>query len=598
MDAPFFIRFLLCNITLSILIIVILLTKKFFKKHISIKCHYFIWFILIFMLLIPFISVYSFQFGNIINFLENIGNHSDGTASILSINNESSNILQNSNWLQDFSLSVNRSSSKLFNSILVVFWIIGIIIMSLLTFYCNHKIRKIKMTAKPVQDKEIIFLFEKCMKNMAIKQNIFLSTSHLINAPITLGLFQPYIILPNHMELDFSQNEIRYIFLHELQHYKHKDIIVNYVICIFQILYWYNPLVWYALKEMRGDREIACDISVLNMLEKENYKDYGNTIINFADKILRSSSLTIAAEIGGSNKQITKRILKIASFQTESRWLKIKSTIIFVLIGIIVLGSTPILSVRATVKDEYNFTNKQTQYEDLSNYFDGYEGSFVLYDKQANQYYIYNKDKIVNRTSPDSTYKIFSALYGLETGIIAKDNSSFSWDGTNYPFESWNKNQDLSSAMNNSVTWYFQHLDEKIGIAKLQSYYKQINYGNSDLSGGISNYWMESSLKISPIEQVELLKAFYLNQFGFQEENIQTVKDTLLLSESNGSLLSGKTGTGKVNGMNINGWFIGYVENNSNTYFFATNIQNNDYANGSTAAKITLSILKDKNIYK
>ncbi len=38
--------------------------------------------------------------------------------------------------------------------------------------------------------------------------------------------------------------------------------------CFLQILYWFNPLVWYAFKEMRIDREIACDISVLKSLIK------------------------------------------------------------------------------------------------------------------------------------------------------------------------------------------------------------------------------------------------------------------------------------------------------------------------------------------
>jgi len=52
-----------------------------------------------------------------------------------------------------------------------------------------------------------------------------------------------------------------------------------------------------------------------------------------------------------------------------------------------------------------------------------------------------------------------------------------------------------------------------------------------------------------------------------------------------------------VNGKVINGWFIGYVENNANTFIFATNIQGEDNAGGSAAVQITLSILKDKGIY-
>ena len=58
--------------------------------------------------------------------------------------------------------------------------------------------------------------------------------------------------------------------------------------------------------------------------------------------------------------------------------------------------------------------------------------------------------------------------------------------------------------MNSSVNWYFQALDAKLGKSNLQSYIEQIGYGNQNINGELSSYWMESSLKISPIEQVEL----------------------------------------------------------------------------------------------
>jgi bla regulator protein BlaR1 len=140
-------------------------------------------------------------------------------------------------------------------------------------------------------------------------------------------------------------------------------------------------------------------------------------------------------------------------------------------------------------------------------------------------------------------------------------------------------------------------MESRMGRRDLQAYVKQIHYGNADISGGPEPYWMESSLKISPVEQVQLLKALYTNQFRFEEKHIQTVKDAIKLEEKGGALLYGKTGTGAVNHKNTNGWFVGYVENNGNTYFFATNIQNEDHADGSTATEISLRILRDKGIY-
>ena len=48
-----------------------------------------------------------------------------------------------------------------------------------------------------------------------------------------------------------------------------KTDLSNYLINLAGMIYWFNPFVWYALKEMRGDREIACDSSVLNLLKSD-----------------------------------------------------------------------------------------------------------------------------------------------------------------------------------------------------------------------------------------------------------------------------------------------------------------------------------------
>lgn len=72
--------------------------------------------------------------------------------------------------------------------------------------------------------------------------------------------------------------------------------------------------------------------------------------------------------------------------------------------------------------------------------------------------------------------------------------------------------------------------------------------------------WLESSLKISPIEQVELLRKFYENSLGFSDRNVDAVKDAIRISSSASGTLYGKTGTGRIEGMDVNGWFVGYVE--------------------------------------
>ena len=98
--------------------------------------------------------------------------------------------------------------------------------------------------------------------------------------------------------------------------------------------------------------------------------------------------------------------------------------------------------------------------------------------------------------------------------------------------------------------------NERLGASDVYSYVQEIGYGNENMSGDFSSYWMESSLEISPIEQVELLTKLQNNSFGFAPENINAVKDAICLSASDAGTFYGKTGTGRVNGQDVNGWFL------------------------------------------
>lgn len=335
------------------------------------------------------------------------------------------------------------------------------------------------------------------------------------------------------------------------------------------------------------------------MLDTNDYEDYGNTLINFAEKI-SLSPFPFASGMGGNMEQIKRRILNIASYKPQSRKRKWQSAIAYCCVSILLLGLAPVLSVYAANTEHYRWADnaEEVSYIELSSYFRNYDGSFVLFDSEAGTWQIYNKEYATLRISPDSTYKIYDALLGLESNIIKPAQSTMDWNGENYPFEAWNHDQDLNSAMQNTVNWYFQKIDQQAGSDKVQAFFKKISYGNQNTDGDLSSYWLESSLKISPIEQVELLTKLHDNDFQFSTENINAVKDSILLSSSEYGSFYGKTGTGRINGQDINGWFVGFIETGVHTYYFATNIQSDANATGSNASQVTLSILSDMDIWK
>ena len=591
----FIIHFLFCNILISVIIGAVLLAKKILGKHLSGCAQYHIWFLLPVVLAVPFLSIRPIRFSQMRNWL-----HSMQAGLLPETNTTGSLVVTNqpsaTDWLNDFRIFVTRDSAPVADCILFVIWVAGMMIMTVFLIKSRIHLYHIEQSALPLQSTKVKMLYQNCKTEIRLKRDIPIYSTAFLKSPVMVGMFRPRIYLPIHLISDFNETDLRYMLLHELQHYKQKDALINCLMNLASILYWFNPVVWYALREVRTDREVACDTFVLQMLDSAEYIAYGNTLLHFAQKI-SLCPFSLATGIGGSMKQIQKRILNIAAYKPQTKWLKIRERLALAVLIVLVLESTMLIPVFASDTKAALPKDAVIQTENLSDFFADYEGCFVLYDASTNTWTVYNKTLAMKRFPPDSTYKIYSALFALENQLIRPTASTLQWNGHPYSFPAWNQDQTLTSAMQNSVNWYFQELDQRADWDALKNFYQTIGYGNQDLSGGASEFWMESSLKISALEQVDMLKKFYDNAFQFDARNIQAVKDSLRLSAYGQTVLSGKTGTGVINGESINGWFIGYVESDNNTWFFATNIQGTDHADSLTAGKITRNILAAKHIY-
>ena len=595
--AVFMIRFFICNVFISGIIGILSIARRIFKNSLSSRMQYHLWFLLLGLLAVPFIPFRLIGFPQIFSWLGCLRispSSGSGTAMGKTIGTDPAG---NTEWMNNFALSVYREAPPIAGYILLGIWVAGILAMIILIIKSSLRLRNLEKSALPLQNREVRRLYHQCLEETGIRRDIPVCSTAFLKSPIIVGLLKPCIYLPIHLISDYNESDLRYMLLHELQHYKHHDAIGNFLMNLAGVVYWFNPVVWYALREMRNDREIACDSSVLNMLEDDDYENYGNTLINFAEKV-SLSPFPFAAGLGGNMKQMKQRIINIASYEKPTFIKRLKSMAAFVLTAVLLSGFAPFISAYAADGNYYQWdpSSENVSYVDLSTYFGEYEGSFVFYDLENDAWSIHDREHAALRTAPDSTYKIYDSLFGLEEGIITPENSFIAWNGESYPFETWNADQTLPSAMSSSVNWYFQAIDEKLGFADVYSYIQEIGYGNENMRGDFSTYWMESSLKISPIEQVELLTRLQNNSFGFAPENINAVKDAICLFSSDTGTFYGKTGTGRVDGRDVNGWFIGFVETADNTYFFAANIGAGDRATGSNAAEITMSILSDMNL--
>src|SRR5699024_8404254 len=245
-------RLLISTVVVSLLILSILLVKKIFSKHLSIKIHYKVWYFL-FVPCIGFLFPWkTFHLGeylsNVINnnpFWKNkdVIPRSEGTGYA---SGES-----NTNLLHDLTVSVDKTSLDTFYNVFFIVWLIGIIFLTGMIMYSLYQINRLKKASTTIKNKQINEMLARCIKDVGVKRKITLRESSLLNSPITLGLFRPFIIIPKETRQTFTTNDLKYVFLHELSHQKNKDILVNYAMWFLKTIYWFNPLVWYAFHNIR-----------------------------------------------------------------------------------------------------------------------------------------------------------------------------------------------------------------------------------------------------------------------------------------------------------------------------------------------------------
>ncbi len=224
--------------------------------------------------------------------------------------------------------------------------------------------------------------------------------------------------------------------------------------------------------------------------------------------------------------------------------------------------------------------------QNLNRVFGNTEGAFVLYDSKNNRYVRHNESRCRRRFTPASTFKIPNSLVGLETGVVRDADFVMSWDRQRYPNEGrpniapfihWWQDHTLRSAMKHSVLWYYIEIARKVGARRMQRYVRQFRYGNGDISGGLEQFWRNSTLQISADEQVDFLRRFYAEQLSVSKRSTGIVKEILLLEQTATYKLSGKTGAAPSGSGGTLAWFIGYLEREGNVYFFALNMDGANY---------------------
>lgn len=204
---------------------------------------------------------------------------------------------------------------------------------------------------------------------------------------------------------------------------------------------------------------------------------------------------------------------------------------------------------------------------------------------------VYNMALDTTRFTPASTFKIVNSLIALQTGVITDENMVIKWDGIKRWNADWSKDMNMKEAFKVSSVPYYQEVARRVGKDTMKQWIDSLAYGNQDISGPVDSFWLNNRLKISPDEQLGLLKKLYFDQLPFRKSVQQSVRDVMLQEDNTAYRLSYKTGWGFDEQKNNIGWIVGWIEENRHVYFFVTLVKSPDQKIDMKWAR--LGILKD-----
>lgn len=420
----------------SVIVLLILSIKLMLKNRLTSTFQYYIWMILIIKLIVPFGPHYSFNVSSIYEKFHTENTTNENTQKILTNSlvqpqNTTSNNLISTNTDRSLDKNVTNNTSLKPNvnmkKALCFVWMLGISILLVILAVGYKKLERIiSLSVKDIKfsHKEIL---RNCMADMKIKANLELLYSTQITSPSICGIIKPKILIPRAAVDDIDDKQFRHIIMHELFHLKNKDIIINWLITLLSIVYWFNPILLYGFHKMRQDCEISCDYQVISHLNKGQNIQYGNTIIKILELSGSSRRLTGTTPMFTNSSEIKRRILMISKYK--------KLNTRKILLGGMVIAAIGVLSIAINIsntslhKTSFKVVKAQTKAPKVAkqNIINITSNENLLSDikalkiNNANSTLPFSSDIVVYNSHPDENYESASNVKVTDVGALIND---------------------------------------------------------------------------------------------------------------------------------------------------------------------------------
>lgn len=147
--------------------------------------------------------------------------------------------------------------------------------------YCPCWFFALFLVRKEATSRQLNNAYEQACGTAKIKKRLPIYTNPLITSPMLVGFCTPFLVLP---DMHLEETDLYYIFVHELTHYKRRDILYKWAVQIVICLHWFNPFVYCMRKKLDKDCELSCDEMVIRAQGAPEKRAYGDTLLHAVRK--------------------------------------------------------------------------------------------------------------------------------------------------------------------------------------------------------------------------------------------------------------------------------------------------------------------------
>ncbi|WDV48204.1 M56 family metallopeptidase [Clostridiaceae bacterium M8S5] len=286
-----FFNYIKISLIASTIVLLIIMVTPLTKKRYSNRWRYYVWIMVSVMLIIPFnLSIKNAPINIKPQSIQNIVIGRD-----ISENIEPVQPIEKQGDYND-----TTQNSSVFNIHHIIWlWLIVAVLYLIKNYISYFRYKKDIFRWCYSCDDETKSVFEQTKKQLNINKDIELLKCDYINSPMLIGLFKTKVLVSKG---DFSKEDLKHIFLHELTHYSRWDIGIKMFILFAKAIHWFNPFVHIMSKMANEDIEICCDYDAIKKQDSKNGKDYIKTVfkvmkLNGNRKVILSTNFN-----GGKNR--------------------------------------------------------------------------------------------------------------------------------------------------------------------------------------------------------------------------------------------------------------------------------------------------------